>query len=270
MARFELLCSSGAFIGRKNGRDHTLFLDIYGTLLSDGIEFMMYDSWYEKIEGIISDFKKKGVAVRTLHADKMIGEELGKNNVNKALQLFQKNCEIADSLGAKTVVLHLWNGPSSDDNIERNLSAIPDLYEIADLHRLTLAIENVVCRSGDPIDYLYRISCAYPYARFTFDTKMSAFHGTLDRIYSPELRHLWGKIAHLHINDYAGGVKEWERLRTLHIGDGNIDFKTFFEFIKTVGYTGTVTLECTSMGDNCELYPEKMNESIKKVRSFLT
>ncbi len=269
MGRFELLCSSGAFIGRRNGRDHRLFLDIYDTLASDGIEFMMYESWYEKIDGIISDFLCRGVRARTLHADKMIGERLGQNDVNNALQLFLKNCEIANSLGAKTVVLHLWNGPSSDDNIERNLSALPRLYEIADTRRLTLAVENVVCRNGDPLEYFYKITRAHPYARFTLDTKMSAFHGTLDRVYSPEMSFLWGKIAHLHINDYAGGVKDWERLKTLHIGEGNIDFDRFFKFISEIGYTGTLTLECTSMGEGGELYPEKMNESIRKVREFL-
>ena len=88
-------------------------------------------------------------------------------------------------------------------------------------------------------------------------------------IYKKEYNWLWERVSHLHINDYAGKIKEWESLATLHIGKGNIDFREFFRFIKKIGYRGTLTLECTSMGDNCELYPEKMNESIKTVRDLI-
>ena len=268
MKNFDVLASSGAFIGRKNGRNHKVFLSIYDELSCDGVEFMVYNGWYDRIDEIIADFKEKGVKVKTLHADKMIGEEFGQGNVNNALHLFEKNCKIANSLGAKTAVLHLWNGPSSDDNIEINLSAIPQLYDIADKYSVTLAIENVVCRNCDPYDHLAEIYKRYPYARFTFDVKMAQFHGTLGKIYT-DYKFLWDRIVHLHINDYSGGVKDWERLKTLHIDEGDIDFKTFFNFVKNIGYKGTLTLECTSMGEEGEPYPEKMNESIEKVREYL-
>ena len=61
-----------------------------------------------------------------------------------------------------------------------------------------------------------------------------------------------------------------ERLKTLHIDEGDIDFKSFFTFVKNIGYKGTLTLECTSMGEEGEPYPEKMNASINKVREYLT
>jgi hypothetical protein len=48
---------------------------------------MVYNGWYDRIDEIIADFKEKGVKVKTLHADKMIGEELGQGNVNNALHL---------------------------------------------------------------------------------------------------------------------------------------------------------------------------------------
>ena len=269
LENIDLLASSGAFIGRKNGRNHNLFLGISDRILCDGFEFMMYDSWYDKIDGVIYDFKEKGIITPTLHADKMIGEALGCKNANLALHNFEKNCRIAKDIGAEKMVLHLWNGPSSDDNIEYNLDALSELYPASREYGVTLTVENVVCRHGEPLSYLYEIAERYEEARFTLDTKMSAFHGDLDNIYKKEYNWLWERVSHLHINDYAGKIKEWESLATLHIGKGNIDFREFFRFIKKIGYSGTLTLECTSMGDNCELYPEKMNESIKTVRDLI-
>ena len=269
MENFKVLCSSGAFIGRKNGRNHKLFLDVCDTVCADGFEFMMYDSWYEKTDEVIGDFKAKGLYTPTLHADKMIGEHLGRKNANLALQNFKKNCEIANKIGAQKIVLHLWNGPSSDDNIDYNISALGELYAIAGEHTVTLTVENVVCRNSDPLEHLYAIANKYDAAKFTLDTKMSAFHGTLENVYSSDFKWLWDRVEHLHVNDYFGKVKEWESLATLHIGQGNIDFDRFFRFIKSLALKITLTLECTSMGEGCELYPEKMNESIKKVRKFL-
>lgn len=269
MTDIELLCSSGAFIGRKNGRDHTLFLDISDTLHADGFEFMMYESWYDKIETIISDFKNHALYTPVLHADKMIGHSIAQGDVNFALQCFEKNCKIANALGAKKLVLHLWNGPSSDDFIEKNISSVGELYSIADAYGVMLCCENVVCKNGDPLDYLYRICEKCDNATFTYDTKMSAFHGTQDKVLSIEYSWLWERVRHLHINDYGGAVKDWSSLATLHIGQGKIDFTHFFEYMKKINYRGTLTLECTSMGENCALYPEKMNESIKKARQYL-
>ena len=48
----RILCSTGAIIGRPNGRDITLLNKRIKMLECDGYEFLMYDTWYEKAEEI--------------------------------------------------------------------------------------------------------------------------------------------------------------------------------------------------------------------------
>ncbi len=131
----KILASSGAFIGRVNGRNHLPFLLGCHSLSCDGFEFMMYESWYDKIDEIVSDFKEKGLSIEVFHADKFIGQKVGlgdKESLNDAFLCMKKNCESARALGAEKVVLHLWNGPISDDNIENNIKAFSELSKIAD------------------------------------------------------------------------------------------------------------------------------------------
>ena len=45
----RILCSTGALIGRPNGRDFRLLYGAADRLRCDGFEFMMYESWYEKL-----------------------------------------------------------------------------------------------------------------------------------------------------------------------------------------------------------------------------
>ena len=41
----RILCSTGAVIGRPNGRDITLLNKFQEQLECDGYEFLMYDTW---------------------------------------------------------------------------------------------------------------------------------------------------------------------------------------------------------------------------------
>ena len=48
----RILCSTGAVIGRPNGRDITLLNKFQEQLECDGYEFLMYDTWYEELDNI--------------------------------------------------------------------------------------------------------------------------------------------------------------------------------------------------------------------------
>lgn len=41
----KILCSTGAIIGLRNGRDYKLFKPLGKQLTCDGFEFVMYSSW---------------------------------------------------------------------------------------------------------------------------------------------------------------------------------------------------------------------------------
>ena len=266
-----LYVSGGAFIGRVNRRDPRPFLALAPHLSCDGFEFMFYEAWYEHIDAILDLFLESGLRFPTLHVEKSIGEIVGageKGYEELALERFEKNCLAAKTLGAEKLIFHLWNGVPSDHHIERNIDFCAEFLAIAKAHGLTLTVENVVCACGSPLDHCMRLHEKYPDLFFTFDTKMASFHRELDAVFSEKYAHLWKAIAHLHVNDHSGAYLDFSSLRTLHIGEGVLDFHRFFVGLSKVGYRGSMTLECTSMLPDGTLTPEKMQESLLRVRAL--
>lgn len=246
----NLLCSTGALIGRPNGRDYTLLRRCAEQLECDGFEFLMYDAWYGETDRLKRFMKNFPKPLPVFHVEKQVGERISRDergDTEKAVELFKRNCALAKSLGADRLVLHLWNGIHSDKNIAHNLEIYPSLREIADQFVLRLTVENVVCNRADPLSHWNRLTDSYPDAEFTLDTKMAAFHGQLDAFYQEENARLVPRIRHMHINDYGGEYMEWDKLKTLHIGDGKINFDRFFAWTRSVGYDGDFTVEATSV-----------------------
>ena len=268
----KVLCSTGALIGRPNGRNIRLLDTCLEKLTCDGFEFMMYSTWYDTLEEMLAYLRSLPAVFPTMHCEKGIGERItrGGGELAEAFDHFAKNCEIACAIGAKTLVLHLWNGIDSDRQFDRNLDACGKLMETAKQHGLLLTVENVVCNMADPMTRLTELHRAYPELHFTYDTKMAAFHGQMDALYAPENAGIAEKIAHMHINDYRGGVMDWSCLRTLHMGEGQIDFTAFFRFIGQRGYRGDFTVEATSFDGDGVIRYEKLNETFARLRGMLT
>lgn len=262
----KILCSTGSLITRANGRNHRLLKDFAHTLQCDGFEFLIYESFYEKLDVITDELSADGLVFPSVHCDKKIGELIAEEN-ELAFELFDINCRAAVRLGAEKLVLHLWNGIISDSNFSANMSAYPRLAEISEKYGLLLTIENVVCNCGSPMEHFYELAERYPQISFTFDTKMAEFHGELSKIYEPTI---WREnIRHLHINDYGGGIMDWQNLRTLHIGSGHVDFESFFEFVKKVGYCGDFTVEANSVNTDGSVDIHKLNMDFERIRGYI-
>ncbi len=267
----EILCSTGALIGKPNGRDYTLLEKLAGELSCDGFEFMMYSSWYEQADRLTDALRGTGLSFPVMHCEKHIGEKISRGeagDLEEALRLFRINCRIAQSIGAEKLVLHLWDGMISDSHFENNLAAYAQLKEIADSHGLLLLVENVVCNHEDPMTHWCALREQYADVRFVFDTKMAAFHGQMDLLYDREYEWLWrgGHIAHFHVNDYGGGYMEWDRLKTLPIGGGNVDFVKFFSFVKDTGYEGMFTVEATAFNREGVVDTGMLNRCFEEIR----
>ena len=152
----KILCSTGAFIGRPNGRNHKLLREFAGRLACDGFEFMMYDSWYEKEEEILSELTELRLCIPVMHCEKHIGEALSKNGEGDwktAFRLFEINCRMARQLGAEKLVIHLWDGEFSDRNFANNRKALGELMPIAAAYGLDILVENVVCNVENPMKH---------------------------------------------------------------------------------------------------------------------
>ena len=266
----NILPSIGAFIGRVNGRDHRAFLSVADRIDADAYEFMMYESFYPNADAILGDFCATGLSFPVFHVEKRLSEYIAAGDLSEALSRFSVNCRAAARLGARKLVLHLWNGMASDGCFERHLEAFSTLSEIAAAHSLLLTVENVVCAYRDPLSHFDELLARYPDIAFTYDSKMAAFHRQEYCIFDEKYRPLWdGHIRHIHFNDYNGIPGDFSRLAVLHLGEGNIDIARFARGLFSVGYGDTVTLECGCMRSDGSLMPEKMNASLALARRLL-
>lgn len=269
-----ILCSTGALIGKPNGRNYKLLEPCARELSCDGFEFMMYESWYGTAGVLIEDLLCMQLFIPVMHCDKHIGELLSsgeKAELQTALELFSENCRIASELGASTLVLHLWNGLPSDRHIENHLAAFPFFAEIASSFRLDLTVENVICNCGDPMTHWRELAQMYPDIHFTFDTKMAAFHGQTDIFSDDSADWMFPHIRHLHVNDYAGGIKDWKNLKTLAPGEGHVDFGSFFDWLcRRHAYSGTMTVEATAFDKDGNLHIDRLNAGFEKIRGLLS
>lgn len=270
----KILCSTGAMIGKPNGRDYRLLAPLSKELTCDGFEFMMYTDWYKCVEELKAYLQELKLFIPVFHCEKSIGEYISKGSpeeVAEAFQRFEINCDLAESLGAKKLVLHLWGGLASDSNFQSNRKAYARLNEIAVSFGLEPGIENVVCNTGNPMKRLCELREQYPDIRFVFDTKMAAFHAQMDLLYEKDYEWLWkdGHICHYRVNDYGGGYMDWANLRTLPIGKGKVDIERFFAFIKEIGYDGDYTVEATAFDSGGVVDVEMLNGQFRYIREHV-
>lgn len=270
----KILCSTGALIGRPNNRDYHLLQDLKTKLDCDGFEFMMYSTWYHEVDKIVDFLNRLNINIPVMHCDKHIGEMISKGTDEEnreALRLFEINCIMAQKIGAKKLVIHLWDGITSDKYFKNNLKTYKKLDTIIRNYNVDLLVENVVCNQFDPMKHWSELVKVYPGVHFVFDTKMAAFHGQEKVLFEEEYAWLWrnNHIRHYHINDYAGGYMEWSKLNTLPLGKGNIEFDTFFQLLLKRGYDDTFTVEATAFREDGKIDVKMLNSCFFKIREYL-
>src|SRR5919108_4022862 len=122
MARFRLVCSTGAFTHFPDRADHRAILDFGPRLDVEGFELVVFPTW--DLDVVAGELLKSGLRFPVIHADKTVGAGLGATTVAArdagAARLVQ-NVRLAEMLGAHLVVLHLWDSPASDAYLQRNL-----------------------------------------------------------------------------------------------------------------------------------------------------
>lgn len=266
----EILLSTGAFTGRVNGRDPHLLTRFHGSLCCDGFEFMLMDSFEPCMHRLICEYRSEGIRIPVVHARKELGDLLsspGESAFAAARSLFAQNCEVAAALGAARLVLHGWGIPHSDDCPERLYARIPRLREDAAALGLGLSVENCVCRNRSPLAHITELARRDGDLRFTVDTRCSEFHGELaDTLRSP----LWASaVDHVHVNDYVGGIKDWDaRYPIYQPGEGQIDWTLFFSALAAWGWRGSVTLEASAMLPDA-VDCERLNKSLAFIRRHI-
>ena len=266
--------STGAFITRKNGRNIRLVETVAPEIHADGFEFLMFDSWNDNIGEIRKILKNAPVRFPVMHLDKAIGDALserGADGEDDAMRFLSRDIETALAIGAKKLVLHLWNGPSADDRFDAMLPAASRFFDLAKSAQLELTIENVISRSFTSLERLRTLSEYDSRLVFTYDTKMAHLKNENALLKDDEWRFLFSdhKISHLHVNDSSVLRHNGARLAVLHMGEGDVDFESFFGIVKETGFSGTLTVESTSVREDGTVEVEKLNNTLSKVRAFL-
>lgn len=265
----KLYASTGAFLGRANERNFYLLGDVLPKIRCDGFEFMFFDGYYCRLDSLIGFLKDSGAAFPTFHVDKKIGEFLAQNDFTEAFRLFAINCDTARKIGSSLLVLHLWNGLISDSNIGANFSALETLEKISHEHGLTLTCENVLAHYHTPLTLLKRLSEESPSVLFTYDTKMADFDNENAVALDGKQDWLWERVRHIHLNDRKGAFRDWNSIRALHIGEGNIDFGAVFDYLGKINYCGDFTLEAASLDADGSIHPERTNQSLEILRGYI-
>lgn len=264
----KIFCSTGTFLGRRNGCDPALVESIAPQLGCDGLELMVFPTWDN--DDVMRRMAATGLSFPTLHASKSVGDLLSSGDDAEALRLFDFNCRAARIVGAKTVVVHLWGPPVSDGNFEHNLRLCGELVKRCDAAGLVCAVENIPCVHGDPLTRFYALAAAYETVKFTFDTRMAAFAGQVESSFAGDALALWrtGRICHMHLSEFGGEVREWGKLRPiLHPGEAKTDFEGIFAHLRALDYAGTMTIEAPVLTDD-GVDIEKMRRTLRYLRGL--
>ena len=274
MQNFDVYCATGTFTGRKNGRDHRLALTYGDQIHCDGYEVMVFEDWYDHLDTIIQDYRSHDIRSPVVHADKRVGDLICGDSTTsaafaEAVELWKVNCHFAAAIGARRVVTHPWGYPGSDSYLELVYERCGRLLDIAKTYGVDMVAENVICTHGSPIAHIEELVGIYPDMGVTIDTRHMQFHAELVKTCaSPVWRS--GNVRHIHISDYAGGYKDWDRLRVLPgPGEGDVDYRVFFQHLHDIAYEGTMTMESPSIPQEQGVDVERLNDRLAFIRDGL-
>lgn len=266
----RLLCSTGAI---SRGPDATAESRVttYGPrLLADGLEVMIYATWYGRLDEIAGRFQTLGHLMPVTHGEKSIGPDLVARDTavpDRAFARFEENCRFTAAIGADRIVLHLWGLPDGDALIDRQLQELPRLLDIADRHAVTLAVEAIPCTVSDPLSVIRRVLETDDRVRVTIDTEFLAMHGQLDAVFAAEWLWAATSVIHVHIKDFDGQLLDVTgRRRYLLPGQGTIDFERWFAHLADTGYQDAITLEAPVVDDTGNVDVDAANAVLDGLR----
>ena len=266
----QLLCSTGAFSRFPTYVDYSMVLQYGPQLDVDGFELMFYPSWYDSVERIGRDLTTSKLKFPAMHAEKSIGLSLGKASAEEreqGIRLFTENCRLAEMLGTRVLVLHLWNWPDLDDHLDYNLQSLVTCLDIAGRFHVQLAIETIPARKATPLDNVQRALEYDARCAIALDTEFLAQYQQLDEVF--QRQSLWPHIVHVHIKDYDGVPFLDGNRRYLHPGEGHIDFPHFFHALKQQAFSGNISLESPAIDANGQVTVTRLRESLALIHQWM-
>ena len=250
------LLSTGVVTRFPDRPDLQPVLDLLPKLAVDGFELSMYCGW--DLEDAAQRLSATSLQFVAAHCDKRIGADLVLEP-DRGLAAFAANCRLAEAVGAKLVVLHLWELPPGDRELDRNLDVLPSLLDEADGHGLTLAVETLPGTAATPLENIRRAVERDERCRVTLDTEFLAFADQLDAAFEEDWLWETGRVAHVHVKDWGGDLRDRNGLRRYLLpGEGVIDFEHVYGSLAERGYDGAMTLEISALDVEGAVLPERL------------
>ena len=228
-----------------------------------GFELGLYPTWYGHLDDVVSDLRESGLPFPAVHADKTIGAGLGSSDadeIDAAFANLELNCRAAAALGAKTLILHLWERPLGDRELERNLDRLPDCLDTAAAYGVTLAVETIPGDVGTPLANIRLALERDPRCRVALDTEFLGFFGQLAESITAEWLWETAFVHHVHIKDFDGRLWREGKRRYLLPGEGSLDLRGFLDGLGQRGYTGAYTLEGSAVDADGQLDAARLTQ----------
>jgi sugar phosphate isomerase/epimerase len=258
----RILCSTGAVTRHPTRADHGLIADVRD-LPCAGFELSIYPGWIAEVEAVAEDLVALNLPIETAHAEKAVGARLSEGDPT-AVDRLERSARLAACVGAGLLVLHLWELPLGDRQLERNLDLLPACADVAEAAGLTLGVETIPCSVGSPLANVARAVEREPRCVAVLDTEFLALHGELETAPDAGL-----PVGHLHVKDFDGEIRHGDpRRRYLLPGEGALDIDGFLDRLRAGGYDGAVTLEPSAVDADGGLDRSRLAEIAGALRAL--
>jgi sugar phosphate isomerase/epimerase len=258
-----ILCSTGIVTRDPDQTDHEAILEHAPKLGASGYELQVHEAWYGHLDDVVEALRSSNLSFPAVHADKKIGAGLGSEDgdeADEALASLEVNCRAAAALGAKTLVLHLWERPSSDEAIERNLDRLPACLDTAEAYNVVLAVETIQGTVGTPLANIRLALERDPRCAVTLDTEFLGFHGQVAESIAADWLWTSARVRHVHLKDFDGRLCDANGRRYLLPGEGDLELQSFLTGLVERGYSGPITLEASARTPSGELDEARLQQ----------
>ncbi len=199
-------------------------------------------------EEFVKKIKKARLRFCAVHASRKVGILLGslkQEEQRDGLNRLRQICRVTKAIGARLVVLHLWE-PKHDEHFEtHNLAQLPAALRIAQEQGVLLAVEAVPCDRGKERNPLKRILAVISLAErtglqkhlgVTLDTEFlaSVYPDVFQAVFAKEYRPIFRYLRHIHVKDFSGQAFIGGERVYSHPGEGNLNLPGWFARLRGV------------------------------------
>ncbi|HEX2033957.1 MAG TPA: sugar phosphate isomerase/epimerase family protein [Chloroflexota bacterium] len=281
MTTFVVACSTGTLARFPSGGDPATLAAYLRQIEADAVEVLFYGRWREDLRGAADALRRCGHPIPVVHAEKNLGGAFGSADPDARAdghRRFLDALRLAEQLGARKLVLHLWDRPDSDRFLDRNLDALAALLPRARDAGITTCVETIPCDASNPVDNVRRCLEHFGVTRpggdlaVTLDLEFLGWHDCVERALGSAFGAPVGApalVADVHVRDYDGQPFAADgRRRYLDPGDGRLDFPAIFGALVRQGFNGPFTYEGAALPDSADPVAG-VNRVLQRMRTWL-